>query len=98
MSATESPRLLPSDLVVRYDRESNAVTFLTVSGRTGEVSRSAIHEVTVDPTKGIEGVLDVGAAVCAHLFVSSGGRFCSDDEWERLAEDIRKATGRDSED
>ena len=98
MSAVDSKRLLPSDIVVRYDRDTRAVTFLTVNGRTGDITDSAIHEVAVDTKKGIEGVLNVGAAICAHLFVSTDGRFCSAEEWEQLAEDIRKATGRDSED
>lgn len=94
---SEKKGLSRTDLVVRFDPATKSVSFLTVSPVTGAPLGTAIHQVDWPPAAGLNEVVDVGAAICAHMFASHQDRFCSSEDWERIAAAIRVATGRDGE-
>jgi hypothetical protein len=89
--------LLRTDLVVRFDPVTRSITFHTISPVSGMPMTNAIHEMNWSTAAEFEDVVDVGSAVSAHLFAPYPDRFCSADDWERIAATIRAATGRDEE-
>ena len=93
----KSPReLLSADMVVRFDPATKTICLFTVS--QGKPSSIAIHDLPWNPQEGFVGLIDVGGAVCAHLFSRHPEVFCTEEQWEKIAEDVRIATGRnDSE-
>jgi hypothetical protein len=92
--SSDTRKLNTNDLVVRFDPSTKTVMFLPVLAGSGVPSSHSIHDVTLDSPCNLEGVVDVGAAVCAHLYSHYPGDFCSDQEWDQLANSIRDATGR----
>ena len=86
------------DLVVRFNPTTGLVSFHTISPRTGEPMMNPVHEVEWTKAAGLAGVIDIGASVCANFLARFPGEFCSEDDWEKIASDIRIATGRDEED
>jgi hypothetical protein len=92
-----SKGLQKTDLVVRFDPSTESVSFHGVSPVSGIPLATAIHEVHWPQGATLTDVIDIGAAACAHFFASFPGKFCSADEWERIASEIRIAAGRDQE-
>ena len=89
--------LLPNDVLVRYDRADKSISFFTVRpGRDGPVPQ-LMHECSWDASVGIVGVTDIGGAIAGFFHTSHQDVFCTAEEWEKLAEEIRIAAGRDDE-
>jgi hypothetical protein len=95
MSALKN--LLKTDLVVRFDPSRRSISFHGVSPVSGTPLATAIHEIAWPQEATLTNVIDVGAGACAHFFACFPEAFCSADDWERIAGEIRVATGRDAE-
>jgi hypothetical protein len=95
---TPKQELMKTDLVVRFDPATRSISFHGINSGTAKPLATAIH--TIDWPKGapLSALVDVGAAVCARLFASFPGMFCSEVEWDDLATQVRRATGRDQDD
>jgi hypothetical protein len=85
------------DLVVRFNPASRSISFHIVSVKTGEPMANPFHEVEWSEGADLATVIDIGAAVCANLLSRFPNEFCTELAWERIASDIRIATGRDDD-
>ena len=95
MTERMNKTLVANDVVVRYNSETKTVLFMTVSHGTTGLSIQKLHEVEWDVKNGIVGITDIGVGVSALLHASFLERFCSTDQWEQLAQEVRVAAGRD---
>lgn len=94
MSSSKAAR--NRDLVIRFDPATKVISLHTMSP-SGEPMTIPVHQIRWERTSGFESVIDTGAGVCAHLFSRYTDDFCTEDDWQKIASDIRIATGRDDE-
>ena len=95
MTTNKSNALMENDVVVRYSQNSNTVSILAINYQLNELRLRVMHEFAWNPSEGVAAVTDIGAGIGAFLYASFRDSFCSAEQWEKLAEQVRIAAGRD---